>query len=52
MNEDDISKTSKDSIPDAKYYLVRPKNSEMLFIMDKNLIIKKNHSMIVAKSVS
>ena len=35
MNEDDISKASKDSIPDAKYYLVRPKNSEMLFIMDK-----------------
>lgn len=47
MNEDAISKdwfssietnssenNSKDSIPDAKYYLVRPKDSDIIFIMD------------------
>lgn len=28
-------KPSKDPIPDAKYYLVRPENSEIIFIMDK-----------------
>lgn len=26
---------SKDSIPDAKYYLIRPKNSNIIFMMDK-----------------
>ena len=35
MDVNDISKTSQNNIPDAKYYLVRPKNSEMLFVMDK-----------------
>ena len=25
---------SKDSIPDAKYYLVHPKDSDIIFIMD------------------
>ena len=48
MNEDEVvegcipsaevdffGNDSKDSIPDAKYYLIRPKNSEMLFVMDK-----------------
>lgn len=48
MNEDEIiddysfsvkvnssENNSKDLIPDAKYYLIRPKNSEIIFIMDK-----------------
>lgn len=48
MNEDEIiddyffsvkvnssENNSKDLIPDAKYYLVRPKNSEIIFVMDK-----------------
>ena len=48
MNEDDIvegctlskeatpsKKGSKNNIPDAKYYLVRPRDSKMLFVMDK-----------------
>ena len=48
MNEDDVvksctqseevtpsKKSSKNSIPDAKYYLVRPRDSEMVFIMDE-----------------
>ena len=48
MNEDEViegcipsaevdffGNDSKDSIPDAKYYLVRPKDSEIIFIMDK-----------------
>lgn len=48
MNEDEVVEgcipsvevlfsedSSKDSIPDAKYYLVRPKNSEIIFVMDK-----------------
>lgn len=35
MDVSDISKTSQNNIPDAKYYLVRPKDSEMLFVMDK-----------------
>lgn len=47
MNEDEITEgcvppaemdffenTSKDSIPDAKYYLVRPKGSKTVYIMD------------------
>lgn len=33
MNKDDISKTSKDSIPDAKYYLVRPEGSDIVYVM-------------------
>lgn len=32
---DSFGNNSKDSIPDAKYYLIRPKNSEIIFIMDK-----------------
>lgn len=48
MNEDEVmddyfftvkanssENNSKDLIPDAKYYLIRPKNSEIIFIMDK-----------------
>ena len=35
MDVSDISKTSQNNIPDAKYYLVRPKNSRMIFVMDK-----------------
>lgn len=35
MDVSDISKTSQNNIPDAKYYLVRPENSEMIFVMDK-----------------
>lgn len=48
MNEDEIiddyffsvkvnssENNSKDLIPDAKYYLVRPKNSKIIFVMDK-----------------
>lgn len=48
MNEDEIiddyffsvkvnssENNSKDLIPDAKYYLIRPKDSEIIFIMDK-----------------
>ena len=48
MNEDEViegcipsaevdffGNDSKDSIPDAKYYLVRPKDSEVIFVMDK-----------------
>ena len=47
MNEDEVAEgcvppaemdffenTSKDSIPDAKYYLVRPKGSKTVYIMD------------------
>ena len=47
MNEDEVTEgcvppaemdffenTSKDSIPDAKYYLVRPKGSKTVYIMD------------------
>ena len=33
MNKDDTSKTSKDSIPDAKYYLVRPEDSDIVYVM-------------------
>lgn len=35
MDVSDISKTSQNNIPDAKYYLIHPKDSEMLFVMDK-----------------
>nr|DAO31293.1 MAG TPA: hypothetical protein [Crassvirales sp.] len=48
MNEDEVmddyfftvkanssENNSKDLIPDAKYYLVRPKDSEIIFVMDK-----------------
>lgn len=35
MDVSDISKTSQNNIPDAKYYLVRPKDSEIIFVMDK-----------------
>lgn len=48
MNEDEISEdwfssvetnssknNSKDSIPDAKYYLVRPEDSDIIFLMNK-----------------
>lgn len=35
MDISDISKTPQNNIPDAKYYLVRPKNSEIIFVMDK-----------------
>lgn len=35
MDVNDISKTPQNNIPDAKYYLVRPKDSEMIFVMDK-----------------
>lgn len=41
MNENDISKTSKDSIPDAKYYLVRPKDSSMIYVMEDKPDYKK-----------
>lgn len=35
MDVNDILKTSQNNIPDAKYYLVRPKDSEVIFVMDK-----------------
>lgn len=35
MDVSDISKTSQNNIPDAKYYLVRPKDSDIIFVMDK-----------------
>lgn len=48
MNEDEVvegcipsaevlfyGNSPKDSIPDAKYYLIRPKNSDIIFAMDK-----------------
>lgn len=35
MDVGDFSKVSQNNIPDAKYYLVRPKDSEMIFVMDK-----------------
>ena len=35
MDVSDISKTSQNNIPDAKYYLIRPKNSEIIFVMNK-----------------
>lgn len=35
MDVGDFSKVSQNNIPDAKYYLVRPENSEMIFVMDK-----------------
>lgn len=41
MNKDDISKTSKDSIPDAKYYLVRPEGSDIVYIMQGKPDYKK-----------
>lgn len=40
--ETDSSKNdSKDPIPDAKYYLVRPKDSDIIFIMDTKPDYKK-----------
>ena len=35
MDVNDISKTPQNNIPDAKYYLVRPQDSEIIFVMDK-----------------
>ena len=35
MDINDISKTSEDSIPDAKYYLVRLKDSKTVYIMNQ-----------------
>lgn len=35
MDVGDFSKVPQNNIPDAKYYLVRPKNSEIIFVMDK-----------------
>lgn len=34
MDINNISKTSQNGIPDAEYYLVRPKNSDMIYIME------------------
>lgn len=33
MDVNDISKTSQNNIPDAKYYLVRPEDSSMVYLM-------------------
>lgn len=33
MDVSDISKTSQNNIPDAKYYLVRPEDSSMVYLM-------------------
>ncbi len=35
MDINDISKTSENSIPDAKYYLVRLKDSKTVYIMNQ-----------------
>lgn len=35
MDISDISKTSQNNIPDAKYYLIRPKDSSIIFVIRK-----------------
>ena len=40
MDVNDISKTSKDSIPDAKYYLVRPQG-DIIYVMEDKPDYKK-----------
>ena len=41
MDVSDISKTSQNNIPDAKYYLVRPKGSSIIYIMEDKPDYKK-----------
>ena len=41
MDVSDISKTSQNNIPDAKYYLVRPKDSSIIYVMEDKPDYKK-----------
>ena len=41
MDVSDISKTSQNNIPNAKYYLVRPKDSSIIYVMEDKPDYKK-----------
>ena len=41
MDINDISKTSQNDIPDAKYYLVRPKDCNLIYVMGDKPDYKK-----------
>lgn len=41
MDINDISKTPQNGIPDAKYYLVRPKDSSIIYVMEDKPDYKK-----------
>lgn len=49
MDINDISKTSQNDIPDAKYYLVHPKDCDLIYVMKNKPDYKKEPFYITCK---